>query len=131
MEGKMTTMRSPLGKARGFGSSKEGVGHWWSQRVSAVALIPLAVWFVVAAICLSGKSRSEMVEFFAAPGNAALMVSFLVAAFYHAQLGLQVVIEDYVHSEGCKLGLLIVTKLSFAFLGIFAVISTLKLAFGG
>ena len=127
----MTTMRSPLGKARGFGSAKEGVGHWWSQRVSAVALIPLSLWFVIAAICLAGKNRSEMVEFFAAPGNAALMVSFLIAAFYHAQLGLQVVIEDYVPAEGCKIPLLILTKLGFAFLGIFAVISTLKLAFGG
>jgi succinate dehydrogenase / fumarate reductase membrane anchor subunit len=127
----MSIMRSPLGKARGFGSAKEGVGHWWAQRVSAVAIIPLALWFVVAAICLAGKSRGEMIEFFAAPGNAALMVSFLISAFYHAQLGLQVVIEDYVHGEGGKIALLIMTKLGFAFLGIFAVISTLKLAFGG
>jgi succinate dehydrogenase / fumarate reductase membrane anchor subunit len=123
-------MRSPLGRAIGLGSAKEGVEHWWAQRVSALALVPLALWFVIAIIGLVGADRALVVDWVRHPGPAILLVLLLIATFYHGALGLQVVIEDYVDSKTLRLGLLIVMRLAaivFAARGIFAV---LKLSLG-
>jgi succinate dehydrogenase / fumarate reductase membrane anchor subunit len=122
-------MRSPLGRAIGLGSAKEGVAHWWAQRVSAIALVPLVLWFVAAIIALSGADRAVFVDWLHHPVPAVLLVLLLIATFYHGALGLQVVIEDYVESEALRLGLIIVMRLTavlVAALGIFAV---LKLSF--
>ena len=89
-------MRSPLGRAIGLGSAKEGVEHWWVQRVTAVALVPLALWFVIAVIGLVGADRDTMQDWVGRPMPAILLVLLLIATFYHVALGLQVVIEDYV-----------------------------------
>src|ERR1700686_5048063 len=119
-------MRSPLGRAIGLGSAKEGVEHWWAQRVSALALVPLALWFVIAIIGLVGADRALVVDWVRHPGPAILLVLLLIATFYHGALGLQVVIEDYVDSKTLRFGLLIVMRLAaivFAARGIFALLN--------
>jgi succinate dehydrogenase / fumarate reductase membrane anchor subunit len=123
-------MRSALGRVRHLGSAKEGVQHWWAQRLTAVALVPLLLWFVASIAWLAGADRAAFVGWVAQPLNAILMVVLLAAGFHHMQLGLQVVIEDYVHGEGAKLASIVFVKfaaLLFALVGIFAV---LKIAFG-
>ena len=122
-------MRSPLGRAIGLGSAKEGVEHWWALRITSIALVPLVLWFVTAVIGLAGADHGVLVDWVSQPLAAVLLV-LLIATFYHSALGLQVVIEDYVHTEGARYVLLILNKLvSFALaaLGIFAV---LKLSLG-
>jgi len=119
-------MRSPLGRAVGLGSAKEGVEHWWLQRITAVALVPLTLWFVIAVIRLVGADLDSVRDWVGNPLPAILLVLLLIATFYHASLGLQVVIEDYIHAEFAKLGLVIIIRLAcFAFVvaGIFAVVS--------
>ena len=119
-------MRSPLGRAIGLGSAKDGVEHWWLQRITAVALVPLALWFVIAIIRLVGADADSVRDWVGNPLPAILLVLLLIATFYHASLGLQVVIEDYIHAEFAKLGLVIIVRLAcFAFVvaGIFAVVS--------
>jgi succinate dehydrogenase / fumarate reductase membrane anchor subunit len=119
-------MRSPVGRAVGLGSAKEGVEHWWAQRLTAIALIPLALWFVSALVGLVGADLETAQSWFSLPGPAILLTLLLIASFYHASLGLQVVIEDYVHAEFAKLALLIVLRLlcfGGAVAGIFAVVS--------
>jgi succinate dehydrogenase / fumarate reductase membrane anchor subunit len=126
----LTRMRSPLGRALGLGSAKEGVEHWWLQRLSALALVPLVLWFVISVVELAGADRAALVAWLHQPLPAVLMVLLLVATFYHAALGLQVVIEDYVQGEGLKLGLVVAVRLIcivFVVRGLFAV---LKLALG-
>jgi succinate dehydrogenase / fumarate reductase membrane anchor subunit len=124
-------MRSPLGRAIGLGSAKEGVEHWWAQRLTAMALIPLSVWFVSAVIGLVGADLDTVQNWVSLPLPAILLVLLLIATFYHVSLGLQVVIEDYVHTELAKLGLIAALRLlcfGFAVAGIFAVVS---IALGG
>jgi succinate dehydrogenase / fumarate reductase, membrane anchor subunit len=124
-------MRSPLGRAIGLGSAKEGVDHWWAQRITAIALVPLSLWFVSALIGLVGADLETVQNWVSLPLPAILLILLLIATFYHVSLGLQVVIEDYVHAELAKLGLLVVLRLlcfGFAVAGIFAVVS---IALGG
>jgi succinate dehydrogenase / fumarate reductase, membrane anchor subunit len=119
-------MRSPLGRAIGLGSAKEGVEHWWLQRLTAVALVPLALWFVAAIIAHAGADLSGMRLWLGRPVAAIMMVLTLIAAFHHAALGLQVVIEDYVHAELARIGLVVLVRLgcfAFAVAGIVAVLS--------
>jgi succinate dehydrogenase / fumarate reductase membrane anchor subunit len=119
-------MRSPLGRAIGLGSAKEGVEHWWMQRITAVALVPLILWFAIAVIGLVGADLETVQNWVGRPLPAILLVLLLIASFYHMSLGLQVVIEDYVHTEPAKLGLVIAIRLlcfAFAVAGIFAVLS--------
>ena len=121
-------MRSPLGRAIGLGSAKEGVEHWWRQRVTALALVPLTLWFVIAVIGLVGADHAVFVAWVRNPMAALLLVLLLVATFYHTALGLQVVIEDYIHGEAMRLAAVLVVRLLcivFAVRGLFAV---LKLA---
>ena len=118
-------MRSPLGRALGLGSAKEGVEHWWAQRITAITLVPLALWFVMTVIGLAGAEHGLLVDWVSQPLAAVLLILFLVATFYHSALGLQVVIEDYVANEAARLGLIIAMRLAhilLAALGIFAVL---------
>jgi succinate dehydrogenase / fumarate reductase membrane anchor subunit len=120
-----TRMRSPIGRAIGLGSAKEGVDHWWLQRLTAVALVPLTIWFVTAIIRLAGADIETVRDWVASPLPAILLVLLLIATFWHASLGLQIVIEDYVHTELAKLGLLMVVRLgcfALAVAGVFAVL---------
>lgn len=118
--------RTPLGKARGLGSAKSGTGHWWLQRLTAVALIPLSLWFVVFLVKLPELNYSEMVMWLSRPWNSILLIAYLWAALYHGLLGLQVVIEDYVHHSGVKLASLITLRLLWALLAVTALWAILR-----
>ena len=124
-------LRSDLGRVRGLGSAKDGTSHWWAQRVTAVALIPLSIWFVFSVIHLLGIDRVGLKTWLNAPGSFVLMALFSIALFYHMQLGVQVVIEDYVHNEKNKVILLVFNKLLAVFLVVSSITSLMKIAFGG
>ena len=124
-------LRSDLGRVRGLGSAKDGTSHWWAQRVTAVALIPLSIWFVFSVIHLLGIDRVGLKTWLNAPGSFVLMALFSIALFYHMQLGVQVVIEDYVHNEKNKVVLLVFNKLLAVFLFVSSITSLMKIAFGG
>jgi succinate dehydrogenase / fumarate reductase, membrane anchor subunit len=122
----MSPMRSSLGRAIGLGSAKEGVGHWWRQRVSALALVPLTLWFVIAVISMISADHAAFVAWVKSPMPAVFLILLLVATFYHTALGLQVVIEDYVHREAMRLAALLLMRLLcilFAVRGILAVLT--------
>jgi succinate dehydrogenase / fumarate reductase, membrane anchor subunit len=124
-------LRTPLGRVIGLGSAKEGVGHWWAQRVSAVALIFLGLWFVASMIALAGADRAAVAAWLHHPLPAIITILMLIAVFYHAALGLQVVIEDYVHAEWLKLSTLVVMRLISFALAVAGIFAVLRLAFGG
>jgi succinate dehydrogenase / fumarate reductase membrane anchor subunit len=123
--------RTPLGRVRGLGSAKEGVAHWWAQRLTAIALVPLVLWFVISLLSMIGADHAVVKDWLSQPLPAVLTVLLVVATFHHAQLGLQVVVEDYVHNEAAKLTLIILIKFAALLLGALAVFAVLKLAFGG
>jgi len=123
-------MGSPLGRAIWLGSAKEGVEHWWMARVSAVALVPLTLWFVASIIAHTGSDYVTFIIWLRMPLVSVLMVLLLIALFYHTALGLQVVIEDYVHS-GAKFGTLIAVRLGCVALAVAGIMATMRIAFGG
>jgi succinate dehydrogenase / fumarate reductase membrane anchor subunit len=124
------SLRSPLSRARGLGSAKHGVHHFWVQRVSAIALIPLALWFVFSIAMLAAKGGSfESVRYWASyPSVAVTLVLFLAAAAYHSMLGVQVVIEDYVAGEGWKITALLLSKFAHVVVAVAGIFAVLKLA---
>ncbi len=108
MTAKNSNFETPLAKAKGHGASHAAVGHWWLQRVTAVALIPLLLWFVVSLMtAMLSKDVGQVANWFASPVHSLLMVLLLVAMFWHAKLGFQVVVEDYVHTPFAKYFLLL------------------------
>jgi succinate dehydrogenase / fumarate reductase membrane anchor subunit len=123
-------MRSPLSRALGLGSAKEGVEHWWIQRVTAVALVPLTVWFAASIIALTGSDYSAFIGWLRNPLATVLMVLLLMALFYHTALGLQVVIEDYIHSAA-RIPVLVAMRLGCFALAVAGILATLRIAFGG
>lgn len=122
-------LKSPLARAKGLGSISEGADHWISQRITAIANIPLMIWLVYSIINMIGASYYEFGAWLAEPLNAILMILVVLSTFYHAVLGSQVVIEDYIHNEGFKLFKLIGQKLFFIAMGVAAIFSILKVAF--
>ena len=122
-------MRSPLGRARGLGSAKKGVEHWWVQRVTAAALVPLMLWLSIALIGGVGSSYATVVAWLRAPLTTILMVLLLIALFYHTALGLQVIIEDYVHSGRKKLPVLVLARLACVALAVTGIVMVLRIAF--
>ena len=127
----MSDFRSPLSRARGLGSAKDGLQHWWMQRLTAVALVPLAIWFVIAALGMLGADRAAMVAWMHNPMSPVFAILLIVTVVYHLALGLQVVIEDYIHGEAWKLGLTIVMRLWCIVLVGRGVLAVLTLAFAG
>jgi succinate dehydrogenase / fumarate reductase membrane anchor subunit len=115
----MTSAQTPLHKVQGMGAAHSGTGHFWRQRVTAVALIPLSLWFGFAMLGLAGTNEVTMVQFLAHPWNALLMAAFAVTSLYHMSLGLQVVIDDYVHTNGMKIFLMLLVR--FVVIAIIAV----------
>ncbi len=125
------SLRSPLGRVRGLGSAKEGTGHFWAQRVTAIALIPLTFLFVVIIFAFIGADHARAVALMGNPLVAVVMLLFIGAGFYHMQLGMQVVIEDYIHHEAVKTLSLLAVSLGTVTLGVASAFAILKLAFGG
>lgn len=127
----MSGLRSALGRARGLGSAKEGVSHWWAQRVTAVALVPLALWLAYSIARLSFAGHAAVTAWIAEPWVAIALVLTLFATFYHAKLGLQVVIEDYVHGGFAKHTMLLLNTFAMVALGAGSIFAVLKIAFQG
>jgi succinate dehydrogenase / fumarate reductase membrane anchor subunit len=124
--------RSYIGRVRGLGSAKHGTAHWWSMRLTSLALIVLCGWFIVKLIfCLAGGDYATTIAWLKHPLPAALMCLFLLTGFHHAANGLQTVIEDYVHCERAKLFALIIIKCFAAVFAVTGLIAVGKIAFGG
>lgn len=119
-------LRSPVGRATGLGSAKSGFGHWWTERVTAVALVPLTVWLAAALIARSGSDYAAVVEWLGSPVTAVLMILLLATLFWHTALGLQVVIEDYVHS-GAKIWALLAVRFACAALAVTGAAAVLRI----
>jgi succinate dehydrogenase / fumarate reductase membrane anchor subunit len=119
--------RSPLARARGLGSAKSGFHHWWAERVSALALVPLTLWFVATILAHLDAPHAEAAAWLQSPAVAILMILLLVALFHHTALGLQVVIEDYVHS-GLKFAAIIAVRLASYGLAVAGIVAVLKIA---
>lgn len=123
-----TDLRSPLARAQGLGSAKGGVKHWWAQRVSAVALVPLTLWFLGSIIAHTESDYTAVIEWLKTPLASLAMVVLLLALFHHTALGLQVVIEDYVHSN-VKFAAVIAVRLGCLALASAGIAATLRILF--
>lgn len=124
------SLRSPVGRVLGLGSAGEGVGHWWTQRVSSVALVLLGLWFVVSLVRMHDVSYEAVTAWIGSPFNAVLLALLIGTMVYHSMLGVQVVVEDYVGHHGAKIVTMLVLNFLhyvLAALGIFAV---LRIALG-
>lgn len=124
------SLRTPLAAVRGLGSAREGVRHWWWQRLTAIALVPLSLWFVASLAGVAGADYATAAAWLKVPRNSILLLALLLATFYHAQLGLQVVIEDYVHTEWVKVASLVALRFVVFLLGLTAVVSVLRVFLG-
>ena len=119
------SLRTPLSKAKGLGSAKEGSSHWWLQRLTAIALIPLSIWLVFSVAMLGSTSYETMVAWLQSPIVVILLILFIVATFYHTQLGLQVIVEDYV-GGWIKIVTLVLINFLCIFLAVAGIIALLK-----
>jgi succinate dehydrogenase / fumarate reductase membrane anchor subunit len=126
-----TIMRSGLGRARGLGSAKSGTAHWWAERVTSVALVPLTLWFILVMYRLIGVPRADIAAWASSPVNTTLMIALVLITFHHMALGLQVVIEDYVHTERTRLASILAMKGATGLLAIASLVAVLKLALAG
>jgi len=124
-------LKSELARARGLGSAKEGVQHWWMQRLTGLALIPLGLWFVAGLIAHVGVDRAAAAAWLRQPVVLGLTALLIVALFHHAQLGLQVVIEDYVGHEAARLVAIVLVKAAAIVLATAALVALLTIAIGG
>jgi succinate dehydrogenase / fumarate reductase membrane anchor subunit len=123
--------RTPLSIARGLGSSKDGLGHWWMQRLTSIALVPLVLWFVVSIIALAGQDRVHVLTWLHSPFHGVVLSLFLITALYHANLGLQAIFEDYIQARWLQLSSRIAADFAAVFLGFAGVFALLRLAIGG
>lgn len=122
------SIRTPLGFVRGLGSAQDGTHHWWMQRVTSVALVPLVLWFVISLLSVSRVDYAAFQHWMSHPVNAGLMVALLAAMFYHANLGMQVIYEDYVRPESKKFIAVLATQFVLFVLGAISIVAVLKIA---
>ena len=124
------SLRTPLAHVRGLGSAKSGSHHWWVQRITAILLVPLTLWFIASLVCISRAEYQDAVAWIGQPINTVLLLIFLAAMYYHAFLGLQVIIEDYLEPEWLKITSLILTKIIMLFTGLLSIVAVLKVSLG-
>ncbi len=124
------SVRSPIARVRGLGAARTGVGHWSAQRLTAIANVLLLLWFVFSTLVLAGAGYAEVRAWLASPLSASLMILLIISTFYHARLGLQVVVEDYVHDEAAKLAVLIAIPLVIFALAVTCIVAVLKVSLG-
>ncbi len=122
------SIRTPLGFVRGLGSAKDGTHHWWMQRVTSVALVPLVLWFVISLLSVSRVDYAVFQHWMSHPVNAGLMIALLATLFYHANLGMQVIYEDYVRPESKKFIAVLATQFVLFVLGAISIVAVLKIA---
>jgi succinate dehydrogenase / fumarate reductase membrane anchor subunit len=122
-----TALRSPLGRVRGLGSARSGTRHWWMQRVTSIALLPLTIWFVFSAVGLAGASYVETVLWIARPLNAVLLLALIGLTFHHMAAGLQVVAEDYVRPETTRTFVVLSIKGACALLALACVVAVVRI----
>ena len=120
-------MRSPLGRAKGLGSARAGAVHWWLQRVTSLALVPLTLWFLCGMIRMLGATRDDIVSWMAGPLPIVLMIALVIATFHHLQAGMQVVIEDYVDHDWLRIGSILLVKGLSLLLALACIVSVLRL----
>lgn len=123
--------QTPLARVRGLGSAKAGTLHFWMQRITAITLIPLSLWMVFFTEQLLEASHEEIIAWLSGPLDAILAIAWIIAAFYHAALGLQVVIEDYIHTEWRKISMIWAMKLTFLFFAIAAIVAIFRISMTG
>ncbi len=124
-------IRTPLGRARGLGSAKEGMHHWWMQRVTSVALLPVSIYLVCNLDFFTMRDSDRLIEYLAQPDINITLLIFVLCGFYHGSLGVQVIIEDYVHSAGARTALLLLNKLYFFFTGVTCIFMLLNIGYAG
>ena len=124
------SLRSPLGKVLGVGSAKSGVQHWWVQRLTAVALVPLSIWFVASLLSLGSFDHATVVAWMSGSWTALLLILFVLVAAWHSQLGVRVVVEDYVHGAAARTVTLVSVLFVHTLIAAAGVFAVLKLAFG-
>jgi succinate dehydrogenase / fumarate reductase membrane anchor subunit len=127
----MKSLRSPLGVVSGLGSAKGGVHHWWLQRLTSIALVPLTIWFTVSILSLPSMDHVTVIAWMTQSWTALLLIVLVLVATYHSQLGVRVVVEDYVHTAGMKTLTLVIVTFAHALLAVAGVFAILKVAFGG
>lgn len=123
--------RKSFDRIQGLGSAREGIGHWWMQRMTALALVPLTLWFAASLIARARNDYGAFIQWLRTPLTTVLMVLLLIALFYHTALGLQVVVEDYIHTDRIKMPTVVVIHLGCFALAVAGIIATLRIAFGG
>ncbi len=125
------SLRTPLGRARGLGSAKDGSSHWWSQRLTSLALVPLILWFVFSVALMTGADHVQFLEWVQSPVVAGLLILLISVGLLHSQQGMQVVIEDYVHGEASKVLSLFLSLSVHVVLGLTGILSILMILFRG
>lgn len=124
-------MNTPLAKVRGLGSAKDGTHHWWLQRVTAIANIPLVIFMVVSFVGNAGKGHADWVAWLKQPLVSVIVILFVANFVYHMRLGLQVIVEDYVHDKGNKIALMLTITFGCVLIAALSIFSVLRIAFGG
>lgn len=124
------SLRSPLSRVLGSGSAKEGTEHWWMQRVTAIGLLLLGVWFLVAFAGLADYSHAALIAWVGRPGNSIMLLLLSLTLAWHSALGVQVVIEDYVHGAALKVLMLIASRFIHVLLAVAAVLAVMKVFLG-
>ncbi|WP_343560578.1 succinate dehydrogenase, hydrophobic membrane anchor protein [Kiloniella sp. b19] len=125
------SMRSHLGRVKGLGSAREGTSHWWSMRVSSVALVPLTLWFVFSVASMAGASHAEFVAWVQNPVVAGLLILFILVGLKHSREGLQVVFEDYLHADSVKIPVMMLSSGAHMVAAVVCVLSVLMILFKG